>query len=213
MNAATVVCPDCNGKKTKYVHLNYGGKKPNEWKHVPCWQCNGTGEVEPITWLHVAWGNALRADERSRSRLGTMRDEAKELGVPPVVLSSCHMGRATAEEIATVQAARARAGRMRIPCPNAEPEDGVYVIVARSGDSVWETEPVRYPRGLAEGRLAEHKRLGHTAKIVEAEGTGKAFRSADDDYDSAFCPECGEPRDHYRDGMCELCWHEREAEK
>lgn len=26
--------------------------------------------------------------------------------------------------------------------------------------------------------------------------------------DGYHCPQCGEPRPHYKDGMCELCWIE-----
>jgi hypothetical protein len=26
--------------------------------------------------------------------------------------------------------------------------------------------------------------------------------------DGIHCPQCGEPRPHYKDGMCELCWIE-----
>lgn len=29
--------------------------------------------------------------------------------------------------------------------------------------------------------------------------------------DGHHCPYCGEPHPHYRDGMCELCWHEDRA--
>lgn len=34
-----------------------------------------------------------------------------------------------------------------------------------------------------------------------------------DDPDPNWCPRCGEPNPHFRDGMCERCWWEVAGER
>lgn len=96
------VCPSCNGKKQAYCHLNYGGKKPNEWKWVDCWRCDGAGSVTDEHLARIERGRLIGADRKAR--LKTHDDEARELGCTVVDLSAVEMGRADEALFARVEA-------------------------------------------------------------------------------------------------------------
>lgn len=99
-----IQCPACKGKKQSYVHLNYGGKKPGEWKFVDCWLCDGTGEITPDHADRVAYGEHIREDRKARLRI--LRDEAKDLGCEAVELSKVENGRADQALIDKIMEAR-----------------------------------------------------------------------------------------------------------
>lgn len=88
-----IVCPSCQGKKQSYVHLNYGGTKPNEWRWVDCLLCDGKGEISREMAGRVRYGEHIREDRKRR--LKTLRQEAADLGCTPYELSQVESGRAT----------------------------------------------------------------------------------------------------------------------
>lgn len=86
-----IVCPQCNGKKQSYVHLNYGGGR-GDWKWVNCWLCDGAGTITSETQEAVAYGDRIRVERKARLRC--LRDEATDLGCTALELSNVENGRA-----------------------------------------------------------------------------------------------------------------------
>jgi hypothetical protein len=88
---AMVRCPECGGRKRGIVHLNTttGGR----WEKRDCLFCAGAGAVR----AHKAerWAEGERMREDRKSRLVTLRDEAKRLGISPSELSRREWGRNT----------------------------------------------------------------------------------------------------------------------
>lgn len=100
-------CPACKGRKQSYVHLNYGGAKPGEWRFVDCRLCDGAGTITPEHAERVARGKRIAADRKARLR--TLDQEAKALGCLVVELSKVEMGRASEGLLSRIE--RLRAGR------------------------------------------------------------------------------------------------------
>lgn len=85
-----MICPDCKGEKRVFAHLNYGGERPGEFKHIDCFRCKGAGEVpdEQAQWIEE--GKKRRAERVARDI--TLRDEARRLGISAADLSAIERG-------------------------------------------------------------------------------------------------------------------------
>jgi DNA-binding XRE family transcriptional regulator len=83
-------CPDCEGKKEVFAHLNYGPERTGEWKMIQCFRCNGSGVVpdEMAEWINN--GQVLR-QMRIDAEL-SLRDMAKQTGIDIVTLSQSERG-------------------------------------------------------------------------------------------------------------------------
>ena len=86
------VCPDCWGKKQKWLHL-YGGPRSG-WQWVKCDYCDGLGWVSLTRLEWWTAGEAMREDRKRRGL--TLREEAERLGVTARELSDREWGRAGA---------------------------------------------------------------------------------------------------------------------
>lgn len=103
-----ITCPDCQGKKQSFVHLNFGGAKPNEWRWIKCGMCKGAGEISQAVAEHVEYGKHILADRKSR--LKTLRQEAADLGCSCYELSQVEHGHANADLVARVAVLRMQGG-------------------------------------------------------------------------------------------------------
>lgn len=84
-----MICPDCDGQKRLYAHLNRGsGGSGFEW--IDCFRCKGSGEVpgEQAVWIFE--GVKLRTERIALGR--SIREQAKRLGISPVDLSEIERG-------------------------------------------------------------------------------------------------------------------------
>jgi hypothetical protein len=85
-----VTCPDCKGKKKVFAHVNYGGERPGEFKHIACMRCKGVGAIEAEMLVWIEAGRKRRAERVSRDI--SLREEAKRLGMNAADLSAIEMG-------------------------------------------------------------------------------------------------------------------------
>ena len=81
-----ILCPECDGKKQRWCHLNPGG-----WRWVKCLFCDGLGTVNLATCTAWEDGRKMAADRKARGL--TLREEASRLGIPPSELSDREWGR------------------------------------------------------------------------------------------------------------------------
>ena len=73
------ICPSCDGNKTIMTHLNFGGRKPSEWRELACETCQAQGEVDQEVIEQRTAGHRLR-DLRVKHTKMSLRDMAAHLG-------------------------------------------------------------------------------------------------------------------------------------
>jgi hypothetical protein len=99
-----LTCPWCQGRKQKYLHLNYGPGKGGEWKWVDCYGCDGAGELTGDRRLAVEAGQRLMARRRAAVPKRMVMEEARRLGLDDVELSNAEMGRLPLLRIQEIEA-------------------------------------------------------------------------------------------------------------
>jgi hypothetical protein len=90
---ALVTCPECEGKGPSpcFVDGVRDGKSFGEMRMIDCFGCGGTGKATVAKVLAYTKGRAMAEDRKSR--LVTMRDEAKRLGISAKELGDLEWGR------------------------------------------------------------------------------------------------------------------------
>lgn len=98
-----IPCPSCQGSKGGIVHIHFANV-PDRWEWRTCSTCGGTGTISQEIADRIQWGEAIREDRKTR--LASLKDEAKRLGVSYVELSHAENGRADRELMAKISEAR-----------------------------------------------------------------------------------------------------------
>jgi DnaJ-class molecular chaperone len=87
--AEYITCPDCGGRGESFVHLSTTTGGYTRW--MDCMTCGGATVISVEHGERIAEGNRRREDRKTR--LMTLRDEAKRLGISPSELSRIENGR------------------------------------------------------------------------------------------------------------------------
>jgi hypothetical protein len=92
-----MIYPSCGGKGQSLCHIDgvRDGKRFGETRLVPCSTCDGSKEITLEHHERIVIGERRREDRKSR--LVTLREEAKRLGISPVELSDIEWGRTVAK--------------------------------------------------------------------------------------------------------------------
>ena len=85
-----MICPDCNGERKVFAHVNRGEKGPSGFETIDCFRCKAAGEVPDEQALWILEGKLRRTDRISRDI--SLREEAQRLGIPVVQLSAMERG-------------------------------------------------------------------------------------------------------------------------
>lgn len=84
-----MICPDCNGEKKVFAHVNRG-EQGSGFGWIRCFRCKGSGDVpdEQAQWMSE--GIKRRCDRVARGL--TLREEAERLGIAVTTLSAVERG-------------------------------------------------------------------------------------------------------------------------
>lgn len=86
-----MICPDCNGEKKVFAHVNFGELDPrNGFGWIGCSRCEGIGDVPDAQAEWISEGIRRHYDRVSRDV--SLREEAQRLGIPVVSLSKMERG-------------------------------------------------------------------------------------------------------------------------
>jgi DnaJ-class molecular chaperone len=86
-------CPHCEGPKKvgAFVDGVRNGKRWGAFEQIPCFTCNGTGEVTPEHMARICEGKRRREDRKARGL--SLRQESVRLGISMQELSEIERGR------------------------------------------------------------------------------------------------------------------------
>ena len=84
-----MICPNCSGSKTIPALLHHSDGSGN-WGCIQCSVCQGKGVITPEGLERLKQGNSMRLDRIGRGL--SLREEAKRLGISPIVLSHREQG-------------------------------------------------------------------------------------------------------------------------
>lgn len=85
-----MICPDCEGQKQHFAHVNRGENGQGGYEWINCFRCKGAGEVpdEQAEW--ILRGKLMRCERVASG--ASLRDEAARLGISVVHLSEMERG-------------------------------------------------------------------------------------------------------------------------
>lgn len=86
-----MICPDCKGAKQVTAHINYGDRRPHEWKQIDCPTCDGYGEISAHHAERKRIGRLLAQARMAREE--SLFECAKRAGVTSAELSGIEHGK------------------------------------------------------------------------------------------------------------------------
>ena len=92
-----MICPDCDGKREVFAHVNRGESGGSGFETIKCFRCKGVGTVQDEQAIWIIAGK-LRRTKRVAEGI-SLRDEAQRLGVSVVELSEIERGMRAAPEV------------------------------------------------------------------------------------------------------------------